>query len=50
MNLLGYFLQQARIGVYPDVKFLRVLLGALVYKETVSGPNVYDYSLAGRGR
>ena len=50
MNLLGYFLQRAGIRVYPDIEFLRIPAGALVHKETVSGPDVYNHSLAGRAR
>ena len=50
MYLLGYFLERTRVRVYSDVKLLRVLASALIYKETVSSPDVDHYSLAGRGR
>ena len=50
VNLLGDFFQWARIGVYADVKLPRVPARALVYKETVSGPDIQDYSFACRAR
>ncbi len=48
MNLLGDLLQRSSVRIYPDVELSRVLPSTLEYEETVSGPYVDDYSLAGR--
>jgi hypothetical protein len=50
MDFLGNLLQRANVGVDPDVEFFRVQTGALVRKETVAGPNIDYYPLAGRKR
>jgi hypothetical protein len=50
MNFLGYLFQRASVGIHPDVKLPGVPAGALVYKETVSRPDVDHHSLAGRER
>jgi hypothetical protein len=48
--LLRDLLQRARVRVYSDVKLVWVRAGAMVYKKTVSSPNVDHYPLAGRGQ
>ena len=48
MYLLGDLLQRSGVRIYPDVELFRVLPCTLEYKETVSGPYVDHYSLAGR--
>ena len=48
--LLRYLLQRTRVRIYPDVELFRVLASALVYKETVSSPDVDHYPVAGMGR
>lgn len=50
MYLLRDFFQRPRVRVYPDVKLVWVLASALVYKETVSSPDVDHYPFAGTGR
>lgn len=40
MDLLRYLLQGTKIRVYSDVELFRVLASALIYKETVSSPDV----------
>ncbi len=46
MDLLGDLLQRSSVRVYPDVELSRVLPSTLDYKETVSGPDVDNYSFA----
>ena len=50
MDLFGNLLELTRTRVDPDVKLFGVRSRALVYKETVAGPNIDDYSLAGMKR
>jgi hypothetical protein len=47
MNLFGDLLQRSSVRIYPDVELSRVLPGTLEYKDTVPGPDVDHYSLAG---
>lgn len=50
MNLLGYLLQWTSVGIHSYEELLRMLSRALVYKETVSSPQVYHYPFACKGR
>ncbi len=50
MNLLGDFLQRARLRVYPDVEPIRMSPGQLVNKVPVARPQVYNHASAGRAQ
>jgi hypothetical protein len=50
MNLFGYLLERASVRVDAYVELVRILTSGLVYKETISGPQVDDHSFAGKGR
>ena len=47
MDLLRYLFERPRVGVDSDVELVRIRPSKLVYKETVSSPDVDDYPFAG---
>src|SRR5262249_343482 len=44
VNLLGNLLHRGGLGVYSDVKPIRMSPGRLVNKAPVARPQVYDYA------
>ena len=50
MNPLGDLLERSGIRIDSDVKLVRILAGGLIHKETVSGPYIDNYPVAGKAR
>ena len=50
MNLLGDFLQRARLRIYPDEEPVGMSPGRLVDKAPVARPDIHDHAAAGMER